>query len=234
MTETTLSEATTALWAAANGYNGKIGEIDAAVAAIIGALSSTKRRFWVDPANGNDASVTGDLAAPLQTIQEAVDRSVDGGLLQIELMGPVHITEQIAFKVGHVIMRSQNGTRHRVTFAPQINDNSIFGPRFTFIPSLSSMQFRELEFVSSPRSPHVQQKNMIGTQLNVAVTFNDCRFTVEAGADLALFGGDGVATFVLDDTPAPDEMAGLWFEGVAANTPIADAPQVLYAPLATL
>lgn len=78
-----LNAAIAALNGAADGYNGKKAEIDAALAEALATAPDMERTYYVD-LNGDDAA-TGLEGAPLETIAEAVSRCPSGGVLHLVL-----------------------------------------------------------------------------------------------------------------------------------------------------
>lgn len=96
MTMQALTDATAALTAAAEAYNGKAAEIDDAVQAALAAAPTMSRDFHVDQAAGDDSN-DGSSGSPLASIDEAIARTPLGGSLRVRLSSSYTVASRITF-----------------------------------------------------------------------------------------------------------------------------------------
>ncbi|NHM19506.1 hypothetical protein [Tritonibacter mobilis] len=119
-----LNDAITALHGAADAYNGKKAEIDAAVTAALQAIPNMVRTYYVTQGSGDDAG-PGTVADPLNSVGEALARIPGGG------HGILYLEGGGFFEVG-------KPTGHRFIGAASVTFRSYGAGKATISPNIAT------------------------------------------------------------------------------------------------
>lgn len=201
-------------------FEGIRGQIDADLDAATLRVGDTRRAFSVDQDLGDDAN-DGTGAYPLKTLQAAVNRSVYGGELIINLKSNYVLDKALVCRSGLVkIQSSIPGVPRAFTCADQVSDVETTGPRLTSHSGNTFFHFKDINITMSTGAPHIVANYMIGATGLTQVLMIDCLLNVPAGSDQYLIqrvNGHGFGITV-QSTVYPTGMAGRWVIGIAGGT----------------
>lgn len=216
-------------------FEGIRGDIDTRLNTAEERVGDARRSFFIDQANGDDANDGATDAAPLASFEEAISRSVFGGLLGISLMSDYTLSTQPVFRCGSVSITGYNDAIRNIYFADRVDDVKTASPRFQSSWNSTDFFLNRIRLHSRVMAPHITSKCMFSSTGLRIVTMYNSEIQAAAGDDLALLSGDGHGIGIgLTNVTASAEMAGLWIDGVAAGTTATSISRLAYSTLATL
>lgn len=201
-------------------FEGKRDAIEADLDAAEVRVGDTRRTFFVDQVNGDDTNsgVTSD--EPLQSLEAAIEKSVWGGFLAIQLMSDYEVSTNVNFRTGAVSITGWPSTVRELTWADRIDDANTQSPQLGSGFNNMDLVFTRITLRSRVMAPHVTRKHMIGCTGFRTTTFFLSTIEAAPGDDLAIFqgpSGHGFG-FVLTNSTASADIAGLWVDGTPAGT----------------
>lgn len=194
-------------------------------------VGDTFRKFYVDNLSGDDAN-PGTLAEPFKTIGTAASRAVYGGRLCIYLMSDYHMDEAVRFRDGNIVIAGHNG-RPKITFGPH-SSNPSYLSGFSLSFSMGSFNFQELEFVFPKVDASLRGRYIISAHGLTVATIQNCDFTVEPDANVALFQFAHGIGLLIQNVTFPPEIGGRWVEGISAGTDPKTIGRIAYTNVDTL
>lgn len=213
-----------------NTFNTRKASIDNAVAAALAAIPSMQSTFYVDAVNGSDVNA-GSEAAPLQTIERAVELVPAASILTVILMSDYHVGSPISStaKLFRLYINGYNQVRRKLSFGRdfQVNGNAPNVKTYPCFISGDGMTF-SLSDIEIVWPPEAQAGGTHGAALftswsnNMWVRLTRCIVTgtPSTGANRYLVasytGGSAIDVRVVDTTYAA-ALAGVMFFLVAAG-----------------
>jgi hypothetical protein len=215
-------------------FEGIRGNINADLNAAELRVGDTAREFWVDQVNGDNTN-DGSVDAPLQTINNAVNKSVQNGLLMIRLKADYHHTTNLYFRNGGIVIRSDmDGVQRTVTFAPEASPGAVITARFANANTSAFFNFRDLKLVACTGGANVVDGHMISGHGFTGVLLENCEIELPVGSDQSLINPIHACGLTVKSTIYPAEMAGRWMVGIPASSNPRTYTTVAYTNLGIL
>ena len=211
-------------------FQGARDSIDQAVAQALVSIPEIYRLFHVDAAIGNDEAA-GDLAAPLATFGEAIERTPRGGIVEVRLHGNYVIDKIIGLHGRQIfLLGDADGTSILSPTHENLLESTDFAPGFNFDGKAGfnsiRMQGLTISLPAEASSINVNRRGLVHASNTGFVRLHECDVLVPVGCNRSIYSPGGFDILQVTSTTTPIEMPGHWLSNVAAGTDPATLPML--------